>query len=270
MKSIYNEQRYLYDIEALEFFEQGRDTYKKYVVDSLEKNKDIIKDYNTYLDCIVDELLKYKLDSSLDYSIALGYLINKGYLSEGLIFDSNETDKEILGKLGISILHGSGCCRNICDMQKDIFERLNIDIIPFYCFQGNDFFNRGLNKKANHIINLVEYDNNLYGIDLYNNSLLYSFKNSYIMKSISSVKDTRLRYKPYYEIILDGKKFDNIKEEIKAFESYSKEKTISSFQYEMGLKDEIENILFNNKDQLERFNNKTKTLRRDIISKMNR
>ena len=270
MKSIYNEQRYLYDIEALEFFEQGRDTYKKYVEDSLEKNKDIIKDYNTYLDYIVDELLKYKLESSLDYSIALGYLINKGYLSEGLIFDSNETEKEILGKLGISILHGSGCCRNICDMQKDIFERLNIDIIPFYCFQGNDFFNRGLNKPANHIINLVEYDNNLYGIDLYNDSLLYSFKNSYIMKSISSVKDTRLRHKPYYEIIIDGKTLDNIKEEIKAFESYSKEKTISSFQYEMGLKDGIENILFNNKDQLERFNNKTKTLRRDIISKMNR
>ena len=59
-----------------------------------------------------------------DYSIALGYLINKGYLSEGLKFDSKETDKEILGKPGISILQGSGCCRNICDMQKDIFERL--------------------------------------------------------------------------------------------------------------------------------------------------
>ena len=135
MKSIYNEQRYLYDIEALEFFEQGRDTYKKYVEDSLEKNKDIIKDYNTYLDCIVDELLKYKFHSSIDYSIALGYLINKGYLSEGLNFDSKETYNEILCKLGISILQGSGCCRNICDMQKDIFERLKIDIIPFYCYQ---------------------------------------------------------------------------------------------------------------------------------------
>ena len=270
MKSIYNEKRYLYDIEALEFFVQERDTYKKYVEDSLEKNKDIISKYDIYLDYIVDELLKYNLHSSIDYSIALGYLINKGYLSEGLKFDSKETDKEILGKPGISILQGSGCCRNICDMQKDIFEKLNIDIIPFYCFQGNDFFNRGLNQKANHIINLVEYNNNLYGIDLYNDSLLYSFKHSYIMKSISSVKDTRLRYKPYCEIIIDGKTLDNIKEEIKAFESYSKEKKINSFLYEMRLKNEIERILFNNKDQLERFNNKTKTLRRDIISKMNR
>ena len=110
MKSVYNEKRYLNDdIEAYKYFEQCRKNYSKNQEESLEKNKDIIKYYDIYLDYIADELLKLKLKSSLDYSIALGYLINKGYLSEELKFDSEVTDKEIIGKLGISILQGSGC-----------------------------------------------------------------------------------------------------------------------------------------------------------------
>ena len=269
MKSVYNEKRYLNDdIEAYKYFEQCRKNYSKNQEESLEKNKDIIKYYDIYLDYIADELLKLKLKSSLDYSIALGYLINKGYLSEELNFDSEVTDKEIIGKLGISILQGSGCCRNICDMQKDIFDRLNIIIIPFYCYQGFDF-NKGLNKQANHIINLVEYNNNLYGIDLYNDSLLYHFKKPFIMKSISSEVDSKLRYKPYYEIVIDGRNIEEIKDRVKKFEMYSKEKPINYFEYEMGIRYEVENILFENKNELNDFHNKTKLLRKNIISRMN-
>ena len=270
MKSIYNENRYLNgDRGALIIFDKCREEYKKKKEQSLEDNKELIDNYNIYLDCIVDELLKYNLDSSLDYSIALGYLINKGYLSEDLVFNAKESDKEILGKLGISILLGNGCCRNICDMQDDIFKRLNIDIMPFYCFQGIDLFNRGKDMPANHIINLVEYNNNLYGTDLYNSSILYHFKGPFIMKSISSTHDESLRYKPYYEMMLDGKSLDEVKKKIEMFRNYSKIKPISYFEYEMGIKNEIEELLFSNQDKLKDFNNKTKILIKDIIKRIN-
>lgn len=268
MKSVYNEKRYLNgDVEAIKHFEQIRKTYKENIDKSLEDNKDIIKDYNIYLDYITEELLKYKLDTSVDYSIALGYLINKGYLSEGLKFDSKETDKEILGKPGISILQGSGCCRNICDMQKDIFERLKIDIIPFYCYQGFDF-KQGINKEANHIINLIEYNNNLYGIDLYNGCGLYHFRDSFTMKRISSNSDELLRYKPYCELIIDGRSLEQIKERIELFDSYSLLKPINSFVFEMIIRNEIETLLYENRNELNEFNNKTKILRKNIVKKL--
>ena len=270
MKSIYNENRYLNgDIEVLTIFEKSSEEYEKNKEKSLEENKDLIDNYNIYLDCIVDELLKYNLDSSLDYSVALGYLINKGYLSEDLVFNAKESDKEILGKLGISILLGSGCCRNICDMQEDIFKRLNINIMPYYCFQGFSLFNRGIDMPANHIINIVEYKNNLYGTDLYNRSILYHFKSPFVMKSISSTHDESLRYKPYYELMIDGKKLEDVKKKIEMFNSYSKVKPISYFEYEMCIRNEIEELLFTKQDKLKEFNNKTKVLRKDIINKMN-
>lgn len=269
MKSVFNEKRYLNgDVETTEYFEQSRKSYKEKVDKSLEKNKDVIKDYSTYLDCIIEELLKFKLDSSLDYSIALGYLINKGYLSEGLKFDSKQNDKEILGKLGISILQGSGCCRNICDMQKDIFEKLNFNIIPFYCYQGNNFLDRGLNKEANHIINLIKYNDCLYGIDLYNGCVLYHFNDSFTMKSISTNHDEKLRYKPYCELIIEEKSIEEIKEKIKLFDRYSRVIPINSFVYEMIIRNEIESLLYENRNELNVFHNKTKILRKDIIQKI--
>ena len=269
MKSIFNEKRYLKgNLEDIKYFEECRTQYRNNKEQSFEKNKDIFKYYDIYLEYIADLLIKLRLNSSIDYSVALGYLIKKGYLSDGLKFSLEESDKEINGKLGISIVQGSGCCRNICDIQSDIFNILNINIIPFYCYQGNDFF-MGLNKKANHIINLVEYKNNMYGIDLYNDRLLYSFKNSYIMKSISSEHDSKIRYKPYYEIIIDGRTIDDIRERIKLFNEYSREKAISYFEYEMGIKYEIDNHLFEKKDELNEFHNKTKLLRKNIISRMN-
>ena len=270
MKSIYNEKRYLDgDIDSLKYFEKRRKIYNNDKEKSLELNKDVIKYYDIYIDYIVEELLKLDLDSSIDYSVALGYLINKGYLSEGFNFESKVSNNEIIGKLGVSILLGSGCCRNISAMHEDVFKKLNIDIIPFYCYQGTGFL-KGLNKEANHIINLVDYKNNLYGIDLYNDSLLYHFKNSFIMKSLSSEMDAKIRYKPYYEMIFDNKDLDKIKERIKLFNDCSKKDHISYFQYEMGIRYEIENYLFEKKDELNDFHNKTKLLRKNIISRIDR
>ena len=146
MQSLYNEDRYLNnDIESLEYFEERRKKYQLDLITSLEKNREVIKLYDTYLDCIVEELLKYNITNPLSYSLALGYIIKNGILSDDF-FEPKETDDEIIGKLGISIVLGKGCCRNVCDMHQDIFKRLNIDTIPFYCNYEKFIFTNNLNK----------------------------------------------------------------------------------------------------------------------------
>ena len=271
MKSIFNERRYLNDDDyTTKFFEFGREVYNEKIARSLEKYKYIIKEYNLYLDCIVEELLKYNFSSDLAYSIALGYLIKKGYLSNNLEFIPGVNNIEIPGKLGISILLGKGCCRNISEMHRDVFDKLDLPIIPFYCYQGVTLFNSGLDKEANHVINLVEYKGNLYGIDLHNGTLLYRFKNPFIMQTISSDHDEKLRYKPYYEIIAESRSIEEIKRRIEEFDRYSKMKHISDLEFELGIRYDVESILFENKDKLENFNDKTKVLRKSIINKMNK
>lgn len=88
------------------------------------------------------------------------------------------------------------------------------------------------------------------------------------MKNISSEQDELLRYKPYCEIVIDGKSIEDIHDRIQLFDKYSKEKPINSFEYEMIIRDDIETQLFENREEIKNFNNKTKVLRRSIINKM--
>lgn len=266
-KSYFNDFNFLCeDKETMDFHNIVKNKYKKSIEESIEENKNIIYDYDRYIELIADELMKFKFNSSLDYSVALGYLIDKGYLSDKLNYKTEVAKNEILAKLGISILLGSGCCRNVSDMHKDVFNKLDINSNPFYCYQGVNFFNKGENKEANHVINLVNYEDNLYGIDLNNSCLLYHFVNPFIMSSISSVHSEKLRYKPYYDYVFDDKTINEIEDKIVLYKDCSKKKKISFFEYEMEIKDRVENVLFENRSELIDFHNKTKTLRKKIIN----
>ena len=88
------------------------------------------------------------------------------------------------------------------------------------------------------------------------------------MSSISSVHSEKLRYKPYYDYVLDNKTMNEIEEKINLYEDCSKKKNISSFEYEMEIKDRVENVLFENRSELLDFHEKTKILRKEIIRKI--
>ena len=271
MKSLFNEDRYLNDDkESLEFFLRERNIYLKKVQNSRDKYGKAINYYDTFLDVVCAELLKLDLDNSLEYSIALNYLIDKGYLSDNNLFESRVSDFEVLSKLGMSIIWGSGCCRNTSDMHKDVFDKLELKTIPFYCYLGNDFLGRGKNNCANHVINLVEYNDNLYGVDLYNNCIIYHFKNPFIIKSISSYYNDTLRYKPYYEIIADGRELDDIRSRINEFSDYSTRGAISSLEYESDIKYNVKKKLQANESELANCFEKTKVLKKQIIQEVGR
>ena len=265
MDSIFNENRYFNnDEEANIYLLNKRNEYLGIKAYEEEKYRDSLFYYDIFLDEIAYLLEKGNYKSSLEYSIALGFLIDNGYLSDNFTFEAGVSDKELTSKYGISIVSGRGCCRNIVDVHRDIFDRLNIDILPFYCYQGISFLSKPINKPANHVISLIGYNDNMYGIDLYNNSLLYYFKEPFVMNSISTYYNGSLRYKPYYEYILDGTSLEELKKRASIFSKYVG-KRISSMEYEDEIKFEVFKNLQNNEASLDRFFDKNKVLKKEII-----
>lgn len=267
MKNYYNEKRYLNnDIEALNHIKEDSIKYLENINEELDRYNEIKDDYKLFIEEVIDELLSYNLSNSLEYSIVLNYLIDNGYLSIDNLFIHKDTNKELKSLLGISIITGEGCCRNISSIHKDIFDKLSLYDKLFYCYQG---FGNGHNKHANHVINLIHYDNNIYGIDLHNKSNLYYFKDSMKMKLISEYNSDTLTYKPYYELIVNESNIDTIKETINSFNDYSKRNSLSSLEYDEIKYDIISNM--NNKsNELDTFSNKTKTIKKIINSKINK
>lgn len=265
MDSIFNENRYFNnDEEANIYLINKRNEYLDIKSYEEEKYRASLYYYDIFLDEIASLLDKVNYKNPLEYSIALGFLISNGYLSDCFTFEAGVSDKELTSKYGISIVSGRGCCRNIVDMHRDIFDRLDIDILPFYCYQGNSFLSKPIDKPANHVISLINHDDNMYGIDLYNNSLLYYFKEPFVMNSIATYYNGSLRYKPYYEYIMDGTSLEELKKRSILFSKYVGKK-ISSMEYEDDIKFEVIKRLRNNEVELKCFFDKNKVLKKEII-----
>lgn len=268
MKSIFNEKRYLNgDSEALEEFRLLREEHLEEQAEDFEKHHKIIAMYDSFLDELASELEKYNLTNPLEYSIFLNYILDSGYLSNDCTFRHKESNKEITGKLGINVVLGEGCCRNISDFHRDIFNKFELTSIPFYCYQG---LGRGINKCANHVINLIEYRDNIYGIDLHNHGFLYRFKKPLVMDSISMFDKGKLDYKPYYGLIVDGDSLENIKKNLKTFEECSKKKTISAIEYDCNIRYFAKELVRRKRNELIKFDQKTKQLKKTIASGLNK
>lgn len=266
MKSVFNEKRYLNgDQEALDYIFELRDDHLAQVYRDTEMYLKTISLYDSFLNELIDLLLSLNLNNSLEYSIALNYLIDKGYLSDSYIFKHKETFEEVEGKLGMSIVTGKGCCRNISAFHKDIFDKLDIYSKQFYCYEG---IMSGVNSYSNHVINLVEYKDNLYGIDLHNNSILFHFKSPMVMKLISLINSGKLRYKPYYEIVTGESGIEDIKSTIEKFREYSELKPISPLEYDYDIKYSTRELMKSNKTKLENFSERTKVLKKDLVYNM--
>lgn len=268
MKSIFNEKRYLNeDDESLEEFRLLREEYLEEKAKDLKKYRKTINRYDTFLDELASELEKYNLTSPLECSVFLNYILDSGYLSNDCTFKHRESNKEVTGKLGINVVLGEGCCRNISDFHRDIFNKLKLTSMPFYCYQGRG---RGINKCANHVINLIEYKDNIYGIDLHNQSRLYYFKKPLVMNLISTFDNGKLTYKPYCGLIMDGDSLETIKSNIKTFEECSKKKTIGAIVYECDVKYFAKEMLKRKRKDLIQFDEKTKKLKKEIVSDLSR
>ena len=264
--TIYNEENYLFNEEALQSF---KDMYHERLIHWSKEKKDYRKTLKKY-DKFIGEVAKFIKElgyhSCLDCSLILSYLIHHGYLSKDMVFKSGsyEPSTEISSRLGTSILTGMGCCRNVAGLQEDVFHELGIQTEPFYCYEGANLFHKEANRPANHVINLVFYDHNLYGMDLFNQNRLYSFRTPLILKEDSTHSGRRLRYKPYYEIIM-GASVKDIKDKLYQFQDYAKRDVLSPFVFEDEIKYDAKRMMMESEDVLHDFHEKTKSLKREIV-----
>jgi len=260
-----------------DYFLQGTPDVIKYYNKVFEENengwiveglfyKDALGKYEEFITILAEFIRSLGYKNSIDRSFCLSYLIHSGYLSHDMRFSDKAPNRanEITSKLGINIILGDGCCRNYSSLHSDVFRRLGLLSEYFYCYQGSNAFNRAKAHPANHVINLIEHEDNIYGIDMYNLNNLYHFIDPYNLQEISTNRRTVLRYKPYYELGMGESTIEEIKSKLQRFADYSSRRAMNPFDYEANLKYEIKREVRSQESEFRGFHEDTKKLKKEI------
>jgi len=268
----YNEDNYLNGNPIyIRFFEESYRNNNAKALEEQDIFKCVLEEYDEFIEKVALFIKQLGYKSILECSMIISFLVNNGYLSSDMEFEMKapNSKKEISSSLGTSIVRGEGCCRNYTQIHQDIFAKLGEYMEKLYCYQGSNVFNRAKNSRANHVISLVRHENNTYGIDLYNNDRLYHFINSLVLKEISMYDSSLLRYKPYYDISMDGMSLEEVLKRLETFEDYSKNRFINPFDYQDGIKFEIQRRLRRSEDDMKAFHEETKVLKKTIAEDIN-
>lgn len=261
----YKEKDYLFKRNENEKLEECKQLIEeKKQIESIEYNY-LIKKYYEYIKMIGEFLKSLELYNSLEYGLAIRYLIYNGYLSYNNKFEDRFIFyKEIVSKPGINVIDGEGCCRNISDLYKDIMDYLNMYCEKYYCYLSYHKIGKRLfNKEANHVANIIEYKDNLYIMDLYNNNLL-RFINSFEAKAISYVKNLYLGYKPYFDYIVENYSLDDIDNRLHEFEESSKKEHISELIWFDNIMSDTMFYISDNKNLFKEFSEDTNNIKKEI------
>ena len=266
-KSLYSEKIYLAnDQEAIQYFQEQR--RKNLIAREAHRlqYQEIIKNYNRYLLVLRDFMKSLGLNTEIENTIALAWLIKHGYISVDKEFTGTEEKDEILGRYGLSIIEGKGVCRNYSEMAYDEMRLLNYYSKQLYCYWPNLSLPKSATvKKANHVINLIEHDGVIYGIDLYNGCALFHFTEPLTLERITLKTGKKIRYKPYYEYILGESTEQQIGAHLLDFEKSSKMKTISAIEYEDEIYPDTISFMNNHKNICEDFHRETQDMKEKLV-----
>ena len=263
-KTIYNEKVYLNgDEEAFASFRKDRE--KTIMLKQRESGKYFytIGLYDEYISQLADFLKTFDFQSSFEYYLALSYFIHKGYLSENHSFSYGQPKNELISRRGISVLNGIGYCRNIASLASDVMKKLELPSKKIYCSDYRFQYQRE-NSKVNHVINLVEFENQIYGIDLLNDDKLFYFVNSFDISELSLHSNHQLRYKPYSEFTMAESTLGGIRKTIRLFTKSSQCEVMHPFYYEEFIKEYMKEENKQNRSLYEDFYGETKCLRKEI------
>lgn len=267
-KTKYNEKVYLLDPVVYDFFEELGIYNLELWREEKKEYQDVLVNYDKFIEEVATLLHNLGYSSTLECSNMVSYLIRNGFLSHDAFFINQSPDPkgEIVHRLGTSIIMGHGCCRNYSNILKDIFKVLGEYTDNLYCYQG--LSRRAYNNPANHVINLIEHEDNLYGIDMYNGNRLFHFKNALLLDEISSRSSFKLYYKPYYEIAMGESNLVIVKDKMTTFKDSSERRIISPYEYENQIKYDAVRRMEDKKSELCYFHEKTKSLKKEIARDM--
>lgn len=214
----YDERYYLTMIGIFEkrVIELWKERVNRDKDEEINNYSSLIEEYNQYINTsakLVEELcLK---DNSISMALVISVLIESGTFSYGS-FNKDSSEDILTLKLGLNILNGTGCCRNVSSFINDIFNALDrkCDVLTVLKLEGNNQ-KKALTSKANHMINLIYYDNVPYGFDMMSNiGSLYYFNNAFELLPIDTKEETYMYYKPYIEMVYQNRSFEYIKEKL--------------------------------------------------------
>ena len=174
--------------------------------------KENIKQYEKFIETVAKIVNELALpNNQISYTIIIARLIHEGWISRDLSFKVGKDKKvlDILGYLGIDVVNGYGCCRHISNICALLLKNLNVDSDYFYCYsdEKNISLKEGIQKDANHVINLFTYENLYYGYDALN-KVFYIPIDGFQMESYVREQETKPRYlfmKADYDMVHSGK-----------------------------------------------------------------
>lgn len=203
----FNERYYLdkkcikerdYILKMKDYFEEEREK-------DIINYSSLIRDYNLYLNSC--EKLVNEIVATNDILIKMNvirFLIMKGVFSHTDKFiRERDVENIIFTKSGINIIDGTGCCKHISEFISDVNSLASVLTTLYQSEEQYDDY-------ANHAVNLIEYKGLPYVFDGNNNGTLYKFESPLILKSLNHLKC--MYYKPYAEIVIYRKTFDEIEE----------------------------------------------------------
>lgn len=252
--------------------------FESYYEDS-KKYGDTFIEYNKFINKLVSFLKKMNLNSSIEFSIAIKYLIDNGYLSKDGVFYRKEPINEFQSRYGLNIIDGNGVCRNYAYFHNDVMKKLGEYCKRYFCASCS--CENAENMSANHILNLIKYNDCLYGIDLAKKLKLHIFVTCWMLQEISiatkmsAKKDFTdidiLYYKPYLEMTSEMCSFEDIQENLKLFGECSIVKDyISPKEYYNSILPKTIKYLAKERDTFTDFHIETLDIKNNIVEGMKR
>lgn len=177
-------------------------------------NREILESYKKYIFDVKELVESLKIKDELLCSIIIERLIKRGFFSCSPSFkDVKSHNESVKLHSGTSIILGVGCCRNYSAFYDDIFE----DMYNHPTSYGGIMSKDDRIEKSNHVINLINYKDKMFGYDLFN-STPYTFITPCEMEP-NSEKSQRLRYRSYWDLIKPND--DTLKKIEEDFKMYS-------------------------------------------------
>lgn len=231
----YNESVYLDDKcnkDALQIIDIDRNCLEKKKGRERELYAQNIQDYDNYINIITEFINMLNIsDNVISVLVVLKLLIERG------LFSSNNTFKyksnisgDISSCLGMNVIKGEACCRHIANFQHDILTKLGYTNYIFYCYFTDKNMENACNHVANHVINMIGYNGNIYAFDTCS-MVLFKFVSAIKMKNIYSDRDCYLYYKPYIDMIFKGLDINSVKSVLYAFDKLKDKDILDEHEY---------------------------------------
>ena len=170
----------------------------------LERDKyaELYSDYKTFLKACRELIKELSIDSSsLSKIKCIDMLASLGKFSYNGKFTHDTSPQKLIGIHGAYIVYGKGCCRHLSNFAKDLLRQGNTYCDKFYCNATYESIPESLDGDANHMINIIKYNDSYIGYDLANHEESY-FVSPVHLKSVVSL--VHLYYKPELQIVFDG------------------------------------------------------------------